>query len=518
MEVTRPFTLLSKSNKTALGIFSLLFFLIVIAPQKYLQAHHGLEEYLALHSILEMFSITVSVMTFAIGWENRNAEENRNTIFIALTFLAVAFIDMAHLLSFPGMPVLVTPSSANKSIFLWLSARMTIALSMLCLASSKITYFHFNKEKYLFFVLTIIFVSIIYYIAFFHLNLIPDSFIEGKGLTPFKIYVETVIVVILLLATFNLYKHGKNLTQSFDVNNIFMAMIIMMMSETFFMLFTTHADLYNLLGHVFKACSYYYFYRALFKEKILKPYAELDQKNHELLIANQAKTQFLANVSHEIRTPINAIVNLTELLEQSKNTSEQDEYFPLLKQSNEQLLKLVDNVLTLSLIDSGVIEENLSAFDLRLELKQLIDSLSIRAEQKDVKIIININSDVPRIIQSDLNKLNLIIHNLVENAVKFTDQGLINVDVSNSLIEDQSVILLFQIKDQGIGIPEDKIPLLFKIFSQVDSSNTRKYGGPGLGLAISKRLVEFMGGKIWITSKPQQGSNFSFTLKAKIAF
>lgn len=520
MEKKAPLKFLSTNNKIALAAFVTFFLIIIVTPGRYLQVQQGLEEYLPMHSFMEVFSIIVSAMTFAMGWENRNTEKNRSSIIVATTFLAVAFIDIAHLLSFPGMPVFITPSSANKSIFFWLSARTTIALSMLYLVSSNSISTLAKREKIVLLLSAIVFCFIIYWIAFFHLESIPEMFIEGKGLTPFKIYVETVIVAILFLAIVILYKRASELSAHLDINNILMAMSIMVMSETFFMIFTTHADIYNLLGHVFKVCSYYYFYRALFKESILKPYAQLDQKNYELQMAkiaadnaNQAKTQFLANISHELRTPMNAIIGLTELIEQSKDANEQNELIPLLKQSNEKLLNLINNVLTLTRLNTGLVEVNQNEFDLHAEIKRMIYILSFSADKKKLKLKFTISPDVPLIIQSDLNKLNQIILNLLENAIKFSESGTISLEVSNQLIDRNKIILLFQIKDQGIGISAEKIPLLFQNFTQIDSSNTREYGGSGLGLVISKRLVESLNGEIWVTSQHNQGSTFSFTLE-----
>lgn len=518
MEGIASLKLLSKNNQMALATFVSLFLIILLTPGHYLQVQQGLDEYLPIHSFMEIFSIIVSSMTFAMGWEN--TQKNRSTTIVSTTFLAVAFIDIAHLLSFPGMPIFITPSSANKSIFFWLSARMTIALSMLFLVTSKNLRPINKKEKYILLASTITFCFFIYLVAFFKLESIPDLFIEGKGLTPFKIYIETSIVIILLISIIVLFKRAIELSSDLDINNILMAMSLMIMSETFFMIFTTHADIYNLLGHVFKACSYFYFYRALFKESILKPYTQLDQKNHELHLAKitadharQAKNQFLSNMSHELRTPMNAIIGLTELIEQSKSISEQNEYIPLMKQSNEKLLTLVDNILTLSRLNSDVKESRLSEFDLHFEINQLTQILSISAEKKNLYLELNIKASVPKIVYTDLNKLKQIILNLVDNAIKFTEEGRIILEVSLQSTKKNKSTLLFQIKDQGIGIPSEQIPLLFQNFTQVDSSNTRKYGGSGLGLVISKRLIESMGGEIGLTSQPGQGSIFSFTLE-----
>lgn len=519
MEKILFFELLSKKNRIVLLGFISFFLLILLIPKELMQAQHGLINYLPIHSALEIFSIIVSMLAFSMAWENRSENKYNTTIIVASTFFGVAIIDFAHVLSFPGMPNFVTPSSANKSIYFWLVGRFAIALSMVFLVSSTPKTFKSSFTKYKILLVTLLFCSFFYWIALLRPELLPDSFIEGEGLTTFKIYTEAVVVSLLIVAFIILVKRCKILANNYDLNNIIMAMSLMVFSELFFMLFTTHADLYNFLGHIYKAASYFYFYRALFQQSIQKPFAELDKKNQELQVAKLAaekasiaKSQFLANISHEIRTPMNAILGLTEIIIETEDPKEKSEYIALLKQSEEHLLNLVNNVLTSSRMDTGLLDLHFREFNLHTELVHNEKTLKIIAAKKNLNFSLNIDPAVPTKVYGDLSKLNQVLINLIDNAIKFTDQGFIKVNVSSLEVKGKEVTILVCVQDSGIGIPADKWEILFQNFSQVDSSPTRQYGGTGLGLAISKKIIEALSGKIWLDSKPGVGSVFSFTM------
>ncbi len=256
--------------------------------------------------------------------------------------------------------------------------------------------------------------------------------------------------------------------------------------------------------------------KVLLKEKEIAA-DELRRQKEKAEYATYSKSIFLANMSHEIRTPLNGIIGMSEILAKTELTEQQLDYLSSVQLSGEDLLIIINDILDFSKIEAGQLQIEEIPFSLRLQIENVFKMLQLKTDEKNIGLVLDIKDNVPKYVNSDPIRIKQILINLLNNAIKFTEKGSVKLEVSVEKENDDDILICFKIIDTGIGIDDHKMDNMFAEFTQADTSTTRKHGGTGLGLTISKKLTELLGGEIGLESEIGIGSTFWFTIKTTIS-
>lgn len=468
--------------------------------------------YLFFHLVTEFFSIFIAFAIFMLAVNTRQYHKSNYLVFLGIMYIFVASIDFFHTILYKGMNVL-SISSPNYSPSLWLGARYMESISLLILP-----YLINKKIKPLILYLAYGVITVILIKSVISWHIFPVSFIEGVGLTPFKIISEYVIVAILLLSMFFLYQKRKLIDKEV-YTNLFISVLFTILSE---LCFTLYVDLYafiNQMGHIFKIISFYYIFRAIIVTGLNKPFdtifrelkqneLELMQSNEKLKNLSEMKDDFLAIASHDLRSPFNAIFGFTELLLQNEELSHDNKhYVELIQKSAEIQLNYINDILDILKVESGNMTLNKKEINIKKLIEDDLQMHKIIAYKK--KVSLNFDSGFDGNIFADYEKLVQVLNNLISNALKFSK---VNGHIDIKTFLNEKGFLEIHIIDNGIGIPENKINNIFTKYFHIENNNKVNEKSTGLGLSIAKHFVELHGGEIFVKSEFNQGSDFYFFL------
>jgi signal transduction histidine kinase/ActR/RegA family two-component response regulator len=484
-----------------------LKFFLVIAVISALSFTAG-TNYLLFHSIVELFSIIIACLLFVITWNSYRYIQNQYLQFVGIAYLFIAALDLLHTLSFKGMSVFKDYDYyANQ---LWIAARYLESFSLLTGLLFLRGKLKLNRGIML---ALYALISTALAASIIHFRIFPECFVEGQGQTRFKIISEYIICCILLLNMVLLHRNRDR----FDEKIYYMllwSMFLTILSELSFTVYVDNYGISNMVGHYFKIGSYYLVYRAVIETGIVQPYNIIfreyseNQKMLENALraaekANRLKSEFIAGVSHEIRTPMNAIIGFTGILIDGETDEKKSARLSIIDEAGRHLLNLINNILDLSKVEAGKLVLHPLPYYVRKIFERVISILSVQSSKKKIALLYEADDSLPAYLVCDPDRITQVLFNLAGNAIKFTNEGSVSIISSYN-----DGFLYIEVRDTGTGIPESKLPMLFTPYEQPTELFDDEHRGTGLGLPISKMLVELMGGEISVKSAEGRGTCF----------
>ncbi len=462
-------------------------------------------DFLIFHTLAELFTIIISFIMFSLAWATYDYSKNLVLLFLACGYLWIGSLDLMHMLNYKGMNIF-SQDLGNIGVQYWLGARYSEAL--LLLTAPILAPRAYNK----FYLVTIFFLFALGVNMMIYWGIFPVGFIDGVGLTPFKIYSEYTINAILFLAVVSVLRYGHTITHEEKVL-ISTSIILTMCAE---LAFTFYVDVYgfsNLVGHTFKLYSFWIIFRAIILSNLKAPYAALHKSKKMLRealndanSANRAKSEFLANMSHDLRTPLNAIMGFSDMMRTKAfgplGNKRYEEYANDIYDSGAHLVSLINDILDLSRVESGkysLVESHINIEDL---IHQSFRQLSAMAKNSGHTLTTKIAKEMPDMLGDERVMLQ-IFNNLLSNAIKFTpDSG--EIVVAAHVNKDNSITI--SVTDTGIGISDEEIVRALIPFEQLSTLHSRRHEGTGLGLHLCNNFMKLFSGTLKIKSKLGQGT------------
>jgi signal transduction histidine kinase len=456
--------------------------------------------YLLFHSFAELLSVVVAFTIFILAWNSRDYFDNKILFFYAMAMLPLAVIDTLHTFAFKGVSIF-EGITANEPTQLWLIGRYFFSISLLAapFVAEKIQ----KKENILYGMVAALAVVLV---SFFTFGFFPDAYIEGTGLTPFKIYSEYAFILMMGGALYGLYRQKGRFDREV-YRYVTLAIGAAIVSEFMFTLYFAVTDEFNLLGHLFKIVTFLFFYTGIVEINMMQPYRLMFKNLNDL---NIAKSEFLSIASHQLKNPLSIILLTTDVMKMdtplSADTSAHHAYLNDISGAVTRMKKIIDTLLNAAKIELGVAKVHEEDISLAPFIRENIEELERLAQEKNLSIVDDLDErDLPD-ITSDRQLLSIVFENILSNAIKYSKPGG-TVTVSITL----SPHLAIHVKDTGYGIPEHQQSQILRNNFRGDNIAQTVKDGTGLGLYMVKKIADKIGLDISFTSKENEGTMFTIT-------
>ncbi|MFA6278719.1 MAG: MASE3 domain-containing protein [Candidatus Paceibacterota bacterium] len=456
-----------------------------------------LYNYLLFHSFAELLSIVVAFTIFIVAWNSRNYLDNKTLFFVAMAMLPLAVIDSLHTFAFKGVFIFEN-ITANMPTQLWLIGRYFFSIALLAapFVADKI-----KKKEFILYGMIGILAAIL--LLFFTFHLFPDAYIEGRGLTSFKIYSEYVIILMMGGALYGFYTKRDRLDREVYRYIVF-AIVSAIISEFMFTLYFAVTDEFNLLGHIFKIITFFFLYAGLIEINMMEPYRLMFKNLNDL---NIAKSEFLSLASHQLKNPLSVILLSADMMKTDVSFSTS---FPLYHRYTDdishavfRMKKIIDTLLNVTKIELGIAEVKEESVDPTVLIQETITELERIAKERNVSITNRVEGMILPCIKSDQQLLSIVFENILSNAIKYSRP---NSNVEITAIAKPTLTII--VRDSGYGIPDKQQSQILKSNFRGDNVTSLIKDGSGMGLYMTKKIADKINVGISFESKENEGTVF----------